>query len=101
MNTCKCGGDNFTTDPHGWMKCGDCGRVAHEASLDAVPGLDDLDDISIHDIPDPRIRSPRKYSGGSFAPDLANLQELQKMLDDKNRPSLAEVVESINKEAKL
>ncbi len=69
-------------------------------SDDKLPFLDDLDDFTIHDAPDPRIRSPRKYSGGSFAPDLANLQDLQKMLDDKNRPSLAEVVESINKEAK-
>ncbi len=70
---------------------------------DKLPFLDDLDDLmdigeGVHD---PRIRSPRKYSGGSFAPDLANLQDLQKMLDDKNRPSLAEVVESINKEAKV
>ncbi len=48
---------------------------------------------------DPRIRSPRKYSGGSFVSDLANVAELQKRLDDKNRPSLAEVVGDINEHA--
>ncbi len=90
---------------------------------DPVPGIDDLDDISIHEPQDkiyrfgepsvqylgdpaaferdPRIRSPRKYSGGSFVSDLASVAELQKMLDDKNRLSLAEVLESINKEAKV
>ncbi len=65
---------------------------------DACPGLDDLEDELL---PDPRIRSPRKYDGSTLIRDCANTVEIERRFKNRGSlPTIREQVDSINRHAK-